>query len=630
MNKKELFEKKGFDQNSIKFLNNFLYEFNDLFGKYLSEEEVLERINDYLDEIEFADELDGCSGCYKSGEKKVYVKRGNSEFEKSVFFHEMVHVIYQKLENDYSEKIFTKILEDDFELEEQDGLMLGGIGIDEGFTQYITSKRDEKYCKKGKFLAYPILTEQFSFLANIVGEDDLINGMFNSYEQVEMVLRKNLDWEPKDCDEYCSALGKIYTYENEVLESKSKEELLLEKIFGIKKRLPKDVESAIDEVVKKYLMQTVNTVDDFYVLVENMKKYAQSLGKDVREEMAIALYNQYKKHPEFNLEESNPELCRSFIIYEKLDEFDNLSLEEKLKYLADDNELQRLIQDNQNSSAFKKIVVQHMHDEDEYTGFRLDRFVRNNHQLSDYNALYGMLTTGLLQEKIQNGEVNLESLALEWIQSDDYQGGFSLFNLFDVNGKSEKYLGTYALSGWNCDELIQYEIAKLSMEERRKQVSKICKDVYDRDMENSDLGKYIFMCDKSSKDIIYACSIENQWMNVEDVAEELYDKPEYISSITEGKIKHIKGYINKEIDIENAIILSLLRNAGVLDDTVIDEYIRKFEKQYLTPDDIELEVDRQNISVREIKEKVKEISERLDAKRKGHTLLIGGGENIEK
>lgn len=99
MDTKEMFERKGFDQKTIEFLNNFLYEFNDLYGKYLPQEEVIQRINDYLDEIEFVDEMpeeliDTAVGCYYSEEKKVLIKKRELEDkEKSTFFHEMVHVI---------------------------------------------------------------------------------------------------------------------------------------------------------------------------------------------------------------------------------------------------------------------------------------------------------------------------------------------------------------------------------------------------------------------------------------------------------------------------------------------------------------------------------------------------------
>lgn len=75
MDTKEMIERKGFDPKAIEFLNNFLYEFNDLFGSYLSQEEVLERINNYLDEIEFVEEIpyseeNGVIGLYNLEEKK--------------------------------------------------------------------------------------------------------------------------------------------------------------------------------------------------------------------------------------------------------------------------------------------------------------------------------------------------------------------------------------------------------------------------------------------------------------------------------------------------------------------------------------------------------------------------------
>ncbi|MEI3401650.1 MAG: hypothetical protein V8R51_04790 [Clostridia bacterium] len=42
-------------------------------------------------------------------------------------------------------------------------------------------------------------------------------------------------------------------------------------------------------------MQTVNSVEDFYSLMENMKMYAKSLGKDVGAEMMPTFINNTKK-----------------------------------------------------------------------------------------------------------------------------------------------------------------------------------------------------------------------------------------------------------------------------------------------------------------------------------------------
>ena len=166
MDTKEMFERKGFDQKSIEFLNNFLYEFNDLYGKYLPQEEVIQRINDYLDEIEFVDEMpeeliDTAVGCYYSEEKKVLIKKRELEDkEKSTFFHEMVHVLRQKIKDD----AYNAVNDSFYNLgdENYDNLSaaheLNVQGIDEGFTQYLTIIRNAKYNTNRFAVGYPILT----------------------------------------------------------------------------------------------------------------------------------------------------------------------------------------------------------------------------------------------------------------------------------------------------------------------------------------------------------------------------------------------------------------------------------------------------------------------------------------
>ena len=644
MDTKEMFERKGFDPKAIEFLNNFLYEFNDLYGKYLPQEEVIQRINDYLDEIEFVDEMpeeliDSAVGCYYSKEKKVLIKnRELEDKEKSTFFHEMVHVLRKKIKDDASNAV-----EDSFynlDEEDNDNLFaakeLNVQGIDEGFTQYLTIVRNEKYNTSRFAVGYPILTEQAGFLMDLIGKDNMIQGMFSDLENVVDCMKEKMDCEDKDITHFAQDMNVIWKYEHELelkKGHKTREENLLSLIFGdaIKASIPSYVKDAQNNIVKLYLQQKVNNIEEFQLLLENAKKYAKSLGTDFGPEMFEAIYKQYRKHPEFNLEESNPELCESFKIYDKLQEFYDLDFEEKLQFVPEDRELQALIFNADNSYAFKKMIVQHMCVDDEFGGFRLDRFVRDEHQVSDYNALYGMLTSGLLKEKIQSGEIKPETLALEWIQYDDYTGQFSLFNIFNANGTKEEYLGTYALGGGDCDELSQYEIAKMTMEERTKQVSRICQDIYDSEITDEDLGKYHFLCDPDSKKIIFACSVENMWMNVEDMEDEVLkitDKPEYIPSITEEKIKHIKRYI--DMDLPDAALLRSLHSAGLIEQSTVDDYFEKVEKQYLTPEDIEIEADRQNVSMKEIKKMVQEFAERIDKKEQGNTLLINGGEDIEK
>lgn len=643
MDTKEMFERKGFDPKVIEFLNNFLYEFDELYGKYLPQEEVMQRINDYLDEIEFVDEMpeeliDSAVGCYYSKEKKVLIKKRELEDkEKSTFFHEMVHVLRQKIKEEASKAVEDSFY--DLDDEDNDNLFaakeLNVQGIDEGFTQYLTIIRNAKYNTNRFAVGYPILTEQAGFLMDLIGKDNMIQGMFSNLENMVKCMKEKLECEDKDIMKFARDMNVIWKHEHELelkKRPKTAEGRFLISLFGneIGASIPSYVKDAQNNIVKLYLQQKVNNIEEFHLLLENAKKYAKSLGTDFGPEMFEDIYNQYRKHPELNLEESNPELCQSFKIYDKLQEFYNFSFEEKIQFLTEDEEIPALINENENSYIFKKMVVQHMNSDEEFENFRLDRFVRADHQISDYKALYGMLTSGVLKERFQSEEVEPENLAIEWIQSDDYSGQFSLFNLFNANGVKEEYLGTYALGGWDCDKLLQYEIAKMTMEERKKQVLRICQDMYDSEMKDDDLGKYHFLRDKNSKKIILACSAENKWMNIEDEVEvlEIIDKPEYISSITEKKIKSIRRYI--DMDIPDVALLLNLHRAGLIEQSTIDDYFEKMEKQYLTPEDIEIEADRQNVSMKEIKEMVQELAERIDKKEQGNTLLINGGEDIEK
>ena len=66
-----------FNENGLKQEIN---EFDDLFGRFLSRDEILARINNNINSIEFVDEIKSESTCpagqYIPEEKKVLIKKG--------------------------------------------------------------------------------------------------------------------------------------------------------------------------------------------------------------------------------------------------------------------------------------------------------------------------------------------------------------------------------------------------------------------------------------------------------------------------------------------------------------------------------------------------------------------------
>ena len=103
-NIEEIFKDKNFDSKTLYYINNFIEEFDEFFGKYVSRDEVIRRIKENLKEnIEFVDfERNGLLGRYIPREKKILIRSGLPEEKlKSTFFHEMIHCITTLLNNNY-------------------------------------------------------------------------------------------------------------------------------------------------------------------------------------------------------------------------------------------------------------------------------------------------------------------------------------------------------------------------------------------------------------------------------------------------------------------------------------------------------------------------------------------------
>ena len=58
MNKiKELFEKKNFNEQTLYYIENFVNEFDSIFGKYLTRQELINKIYENLNENIIFDKL---------------------------------------------------------------------------------------------------------------------------------------------------------------------------------------------------------------------------------------------------------------------------------------------------------------------------------------------------------------------------------------------------------------------------------------------------------------------------------------------------------------------------------------------------------------------------------------------
>ena len=180
-NIEEIFEEKNFDSKTLELIENFLNEFDDLFGKYVSRDEVIRRIKQNLEgSIEFK-EFDKKSilGEYNASTNRISLKKGlEDKIIKDVFFHEMIHCITKEKD---CVGFFREVFDDKGMLKR-----VQVTGFTEGFTQYVSKIRAEKY--GGNTNSYPILTEQVQNMATLVGKDRFLDMAFNNRESLADVM----------------------------------------------------------------------------------------------------------------------------------------------------------------------------------------------------------------------------------------------------------------------------------------------------------------------------------------------------------------------------------------------------------------------------------------------------------
>ena len=170
---KEIFKNKNFSQEALLYLENAIDEFDDLFGGYVSKEELLTRIKNNVNKIEFVDEVDPDSPCivgsYNPKDKTIKIKkRSNEEYIKSTFFHELLHaiVVNKLLNSGFVNSCFSQY---------DNCTIYYGTGWNEGFVQMLTRIRDKKYAKGETVNAYPILTDTVEKFSELFGKNELID-----------------------------------------------------------------------------------------------------------------------------------------------------------------------------------------------------------------------------------------------------------------------------------------------------------------------------------------------------------------------------------------------------------------------------------------------------------------------
>ena len=90
----EVFQEKNYPSDFLALLENFIYEFDELFSKYVPKEELITRIKNNVDLFEWCKFKGSKNGEYVPNQKAIRLLPGMGEEEtKKTIFHELLHSI---------------------------------------------------------------------------------------------------------------------------------------------------------------------------------------------------------------------------------------------------------------------------------------------------------------------------------------------------------------------------------------------------------------------------------------------------------------------------------------------------------------------------------------------------------
>lgn len=292
MNKEELkqkLESKKFNDTTIEFLTNAINDVEKLYGEYISEETILERIKQNLNcDIEFMDDSENRTvGEYFSDLKSIKLKKRTPEEEHQTFLHEFLHCIStHKMPNG---KVFIGFKNNRVE-----------AGINEAMTQYLT---EQKYPKSNK--SYQEIKNILQKILEIIPREEMIKSYLYGEPEIEELIEKygmnsfeliyNFDILLKTFRKE-SILERINFKNLDVIAAK--QEIILEYVKGYcnsKKIEEIDIEELMDNVneLERIIECEVNEKSDFDYMQYINQIIAQKLQKGIDEEKLKQLPIEY-------------------------------------------------------------------------------------------------------------------------------------------------------------------------------------------------------------------------------------------------------------------------------------------------------------------------------------------------
>lgn len=565
-NIKEVFADKEFDEITLKYIENFIEEFDDLFGKYLKREDVIKRIKENLNySFEFADlRQSKIDGSYNRNTKKIKLANdiGSEEVLKTVVFHELTHCItaWEKYTG-FSRKYTIE------DLEQKDGFseeITTCKGLTEGFTQLATRERDKKYFPVTKGCPYPVLTKLAENLTELIGVDNFWNIAFNEPEKIgSLLLEYGIVEDEFLIDDFFENFDIIYQNEKEIYELSENHFLLFLESQGLKSNRKYNFARAeiINAFTRGFANKGIATIKEFVELCNKNNEYASQLGADYSHKSYNVTFEKLKQlisqgvTPEEILANLDDELRR--IIYPEIvvQEFLESDAETKLRMMTDSEKDLYVITSESNFEKFyHSMMVANL----------FGRETKNK------DIIFKDLSYGLAAEILEKG-YDPNKISLECIKFEDFGYGLA-YNLYESDGVEMKYLGTFASLNAESDFL---RMKVISSEEEKKKILEDHKDIpHDATIFTDDYGG------------VLAYLGENEYIYIDDENEEHsnYGKVTY----NQNRIEVLYGDLQRNVSRYKEYN-DKAQNNGTF---IVKKDIEKIEKEILkakgiTPEEIE-------------------------------------------
>jgi len=446
---KKEFAEKNFDEKTLELIENFINEFDDLFGEYVSREEVIKRIKENLVSVEFSCEFEKefKKGEYNSTRKTIKLAKIDSEEElKSIFFHEMIHCITTRgINSGFIRKFKT---DDQKEIE-----IRIGIGLTEGFTQYVTNKRNKKYSPNLQVGGYPVLSEQVQNIVDLIGENTFLDIAFNKPDD----LKEQLGFENlMESNAFYDAFDNIWKEENNICRMKqgkiAKVSRLIKKVFrdSSKKDESEKLNSAKRVIVETFkrviLKKNIKTVEELNLAYIQISKYYEQLGM----EKTISMYNEWLEKVQASgiskeeiISGMNEEARALIIGTDIIKKFDKLSREQRLEEYSKESFQEYLYEVGIYECVFSDEIL-----------LAISNSIIKTDSISDGIMVQNALESGLAKIIKEKG-YNINTTSLEFCVFDGMvcREVDTIINLYDSDTKRTKYLGSYCLEDFELREL---------------------------------------------------------------------------------------------------------------------------------------------------------------------------------